>query len=149
MQKLSERYKTIMKNQKIIFSIGISLLFFLFSLIINYFAGSYATSKASNPVDDIILSNIKTIPVGGIITYGLILFWAFLAFLCLYEPKKIPFVLKSLALLIIVRSIFINMTHIGIFPTHAPFCTSTKPSLDRPPPHHTGLIRHFCEGAIL
>ena len=42
----------------------------------------------------------------------------YIAFLCLKEPRRMPFVIKVSAFFIIVRSIFISLTHLGPFPTH-------------------------------
>lgn len=119
MKKLVKNYKDYVSNKKLIVSSIISFAFLFASLIINFHAGTYATEKASSPVTDIILSNIPVINVVGIFTYGAFIFWIFIAILCLYSPKKIPFTLKSIALFIIIRAIFISLTHIGPFPTQA------------------------------
>ncbi len=94
-----------------------TLLFFL-SLVVNYAAGVYATARMSNSVNDIVLSNIRVFDVDGIFVYGVFLFILFVACLLIYEPKNIPFVVKSLALFILIRSFFIMMTHLGPYPTH-------------------------------
>jgi membrane-associated phospholipid phosphatase len=38
----------------------------------------------------------------------------------LYEPKRLPFTLKSIALFILVRSLFITLTHLGPYPDRIP-----------------------------
>ncbi len=78
----------------------------------------YATEKASNFVQDIILSNTPVFDVDIIFAYGPIFLWAIITALGLYEPKRIPFILKSIALFLVIRSIFITLTHIGPFPDH-------------------------------
>ena len=87
------------------------------SLFINFYAGTYATEKASNPVTDIILSNTRVYDLDGIFIYGPFVLWSFVAYLFLKDPNKIPFTLKSIALFVLVRSVFITLTHIGPFPT--------------------------------
>ena len=62
------------------------------------------------------MDNIPTSDVDEVFIYGPVVLWAFVAFLCLMEPKKIPFVIKSVALFILIRSVFITLTHIGPFP---------------------------------
>ncbi|MBU0612229.1 sphingomyelin synthase family protein [Patescibacteria group bacterium] len=119
MKKLVKNYKDYTSNKKLILSSIISFAFLFSSLVINFRAGIYATEKASSPVTDIILSNIPVFNVAGIFTYGALVFWIFIALLCLYSPKKIPFTLKSIALFIIIRAVFISLTHIGPFPTQA------------------------------
>lgn len=98
-----------------LFFSGVALL--LLSLIINYIAAIYATESASNSVTDIVLSNTKPRDVDGIFIYGPILMWTFVTFLCLKEPKRAPFILKSITVFVCIRSVFISLTHIGPFPT--------------------------------
>ena len=50
---------------------------------------------------------------------GILVFVAFVALLLIIEPKRIPFALKSIALWVVVRSIFISLTHIAPYPEHA------------------------------
>ena len=91
----------------------ISCILLGLSFVVNFYAGVYATLKASNPVTDIVLDNIRVYDVDTIFTYGPVFLWAFVAVLCLNQPKRIPFVLKSVALFIFTRSFFITLTHIG------------------------------------
>ncbi len=95
------------------------LFFLVMSLVINYGAGLYATNRASNFVEDIILSNIPVYNVDGLFIYGPFVFWLSVVYLCLLEPKRIPFILKSTALFIVTRSFFVILTHIGPFPLQA------------------------------
>lgn len=90
-----------------------AFIFLGFSFVANYYAGIYATIKASNPVTDLILDNIPLYDVDTIFIYGPLVLWAFVILLCLNKPKRIPFVLKSIALFVIIRSVFITLTHIG------------------------------------
>ncbi len=94
-----------------------SFVLFSVSLVINWYAGVYATAHASNSVTDIILSNTRTFDVDGLFIYGTIAFWTFMFFLCVRDPKIIPFTFAATALFVIVRSLFISLTHIGPFPT--------------------------------
>jgi membrane-associated phospholipid phosphatase len=91
----------------------LSSIFFGLSLVANYYAGIYATIKASNPVTDIILDNIRVYDVDTIFIYGPIALWIFVAILCFVKPKRIPFILKSIALFVFTRSVFISLTHIA------------------------------------
>lgn len=122
MRELSEKYK-IFKNQEFIISVGIGLLVFIGSFFVNYYAGMYATEHVSNSVTDIILNNIPVFDVGGIFIYGPLVLWVFVALVLLQEPKSLPFVLKSLTLFILIRSLFITLTHIGPFPDQMSFTT--------------------------
>ena len=96
------------------FFLSLALLFA--SLVINFIAGTYATEKISNPVTDIILSNTRVRDVDGIFVYGSIIILILIILVLLYNPKSIPFTVKSIALFVIIRSIFISLTHLGPFP---------------------------------
>lgn len=90
---------------------------FFFGIAATYLAIIYATEKASNSVTDIILSNIRVFDVDGIFIYGPVLFWIIIgAYIFFFEPKKIPFTIKSIAVFLLTRSIFLTLTHIGPFP---------------------------------
>jgi hypothetical protein len=95
-----------------------SWIFLVVSLVGNFYAAVYAAERASNPVTDIILNNIRVYDVDTIFIYGPILLFIFLGYLLLVEPQKLPFVLKSISLFVVIRSGFITLTHIGPFPTH-------------------------------
>lgn len=117
---IKERYKTSAADPDFRFSAPFSVVLLIGSLFINYYAGTYATEKASNPVTDIILSNIRAYDVGFLFVYGSVVLVVFIAALCLINPKRIPFTLHSLTLFIIIRSVFISLTHIGPFPSEIP-----------------------------
>jgi membrane-associated phospholipid phosphatase len=112
-----KQYFSNYKDKEFLLSFFTAILFFAVSLVINFYAGMYATKSASSPVTDIILSNIRVFDVGYIFTYGAMLFWVFAFLLGLYHPKKFPYALKTIALFTIIRAIFISLTHIGPFPT--------------------------------
>lgn len=94
-------------------SITWGVVLFLASLVINYFAGTYATEQAGSAVRDIILDHLPIVDVDGVFTYGIIVFFVFVGFLTIKRPKRAPFILKSLSLFIVIRSFFIILTHIG------------------------------------
>jgi hypothetical protein len=91
------------------------------ALVANHYAGIYVTEKASNPVTDIILDNTRVYDVDAIFVYGPVFMWLFIGLITLFRhPQRIPFIIKSAGLLYLVRSIFISLTHISIYPTHIP-----------------------------
>ncbi len=116
MRPTINKYKELFSNKTFLLTFFISLIFFIGSLFINFFAGTYAQESISNPVTDIILSNTRAYDLDGIFIYGSYLFWLFFIYLCLIKPQKMPYTLKTVALFIIIRSLFISMTHIGPFP---------------------------------
>ena len=117
MKNYVEQWKHYERDRHFIYSIFGGLFFLTISLIINYIAGTYATDSASLPVTDIILSNTSVHDVDGIFIYGSIVLLFAIFFVLLRHPKTIPFTLKSISLFVIIRSIFISLTHLGPFPT--------------------------------
>lgn len=91
--------------------LGISLL--LFSFIAANQAGIYASQVAGQQVDDLILHYLPMQNVTFIHVYAALFFWISFTAYIIFHPEKIPFVTKSAALFILVRSAFICLTHLG------------------------------------
>lgn len=89
------------------------------SLVINFYAGTYANTKVSNPVTDIVLDNIPVFDVDGIFVYGIFAVVAYIALVCFIYPRRMPFAIKTIALFVVTRAVFISLTHLAPFPTHA------------------------------
>ncbi len=118
MKLLFKKYQIHFADKKLVWSSVMALLFLCGSLVVNYYAGQYANQNATNFVGDVILSNIPVFDVHSIfIDLSFVLFVA-IVLVCLWEPKTMPFTVKSIALFILIRSVFINLTHIKEFPTH-------------------------------
>ncbi len=103
-------------DRSFVISCTISFVLLVVSLWISYYATQYANTRASNYVTDIILSNIRVFDVDYIFMYGPVVMWIFVGILSIHWPNKIPFILKSISLFIIIRSVFIILTHVGPFP---------------------------------
>lgn len=116
MKKIIRKYKIYKEEKQHLKSLIFSFGLLIFSLFANFYAGEYATKEASNYVNDIILSNIRAYNVDYIFIYGPMVLWGFVAWLLIKDPRKIPFVLKSIALFVLIRSVFVTLTHIGPFP---------------------------------
>lgn len=117
MTSLAEIYKRHFRHKGFLISVILSIALLAVSLVVNFYAGMFATEKASNSVTDIVLSNIPVFDVDGIFVYGPFVFWIFVAALCFKKLNRIPFILKSVALFVLIRSLFITLTHIGPFPS--------------------------------
>lgn len=113
------KYKLQLTDKDFLLSLFSAFLLLAASLIVNFYAGLYAAEKASNYVTDLILSNTRVFDVDGIFVYGFMSFLIFIVFLCAIEPRRMPFTIKSVALFVFIRSVFISLTHIGPFPTSA------------------------------
>ncbi len=125
MKSLKETYKLHFKHGYFVWSLVVSFALLVVSLFVSFYAGVYATRVASQPVTDIILSNIRVFDVDGIFIYGPWVLWIFVATIVITRPYRIPFIVKSIALFVLIRSVFITLTHIGPFP-NADIVTNTK-----------------------
>lgn len=93
-----------------------AVILFIVSIYVTHHASLYAENKASGPVDDIILSNTRVYDFEFLFVYFAIFLALFVVVLCLRFRKAAPFLIKSVSLFIIIRSIFVSLTHIGPFP---------------------------------
>ncbi|MFA6476634.1 MAG: phosphatase PAP2-related protein [Candidatus Paceibacterota bacterium] len=118
MDKIKANYKNL--DRVFVQSLFVAVILFAFSLALNYFASAYASSHAGPAVGDIILDNIPVFNLDEVFAYGPILFWLVIAFFAFREPKTIPFLVKSIALFVVVRSIFVTLTHLGVSPADLP-----------------------------
>lgn len=119
MRQLFEKHFSFWSQRSLRVSAVLSFLLLLLSLVINYLANLYTSLHASNYVSDLILDHLPVINVDFIFFEGFSLFLVFVAGLLIREPRKIPFVLKSIALFILIRSAFMILTHVAIPPNHS------------------------------
>ncbi len=116
--RIRKSYSAHFENRQFVVSFLVSFGILVVSLFVSSLASAYATSAASNPVTDIILSNTKVYDMDWAFIYGILVFWIIASLLLLNEPKRLPFALKAIAIFILIRSVFITLTHIAVFPTH-------------------------------
>jgi len=106
------------KDKRFVFSLLASLLLLAVAITVIMYAITYATESSSNYATDIILSNIRVFDVDGIFLYGPVFFWLVILGYAAWKPEKIPFTLDSIVVFLLVRAVFISLTHLGPFPTH-------------------------------
>lgn len=119
LKTLLARYKECFNSSSYTTTFASGVLLFFASTIAYFYSTIYATEKASNYVTDIILSNTRVFDVDMAFVYGPVVLWAFVLVLLLNDPKKIPFTLKAISLFVLIRSVFVSITHLGPFPTQA------------------------------
>lgn len=117
MSDWSEKSKSYIRQKWFLYSSATGVAFLFVSLVVNYFAAAYTTVRASNPVTDIVLSNIRVYDVDEVFIYGPLVLLLFVVFILIMQPRRIPFVLKAASLFIVIRAVFITLTHLGPFPT--------------------------------
>ena len=130
MKKIIASYKSCFSTRHFLISCAVAIFMLIAAIIISAYAVEYANLSASSPVTDIILSNIKAYDVDSIFVNGAILMVLFIIFVCLSEPKRIPFTVKTISIFIVIRSVFIICTHIGVFPTHITIDPSSQNLLE-------------------
>lgn len=117
MNALLARHKQYWIQRQYLSSSLVGVLLFLASLVANRYASLYATAQASNPVNDLLLDNIPVMNVEWIVNNAAAIFGICMLSLVLWQPRRIPFILKATALFIFIRSGFIIFTHLAPFPT--------------------------------
>lgn len=93
--------------------------FALCYLVIFPYSVGFANAHAGGSVPDLILSNIPVYNVVDFFVYGMFALITFIAALCIIDPKGAPFILNCLSIFVLIRSVFVSLTHLGPFPTHA------------------------------
>lgn len=116
LKKFLLNHEGVWKDKNFIISVVFAILLLLFSFVVNFFAGTYANSSQSNYVSDIFLDHLPVYNMNFIFFEGFMLFWILIILILAYRPKVIPFTLKSIALFILVRSLFITLTHLRDYP---------------------------------
>lgn len=113
-----QAYKTCFGDRKFLISFWGGLALLLISLVTQSYISDYVNNLPDTPVADLILSNIRAYDVGGIFVYGSVLLLFIGLFVGFRHPHRLPFAMKSIALFTLIRSCFVILTHISIFPSH-------------------------------
>lgn len=113
MEYLIKKHKAFWMEKHFILDILIGILFFAIGIFTTYYANYYTILRASNSVTDIILDNLPVVNVDFIYSTGAGIFVFIVIMIALYDPRRIAFMLKSSALFLVVRSLFMILTHIG------------------------------------
>lgn len=119
MRRVIHRHKNFWSQKSFCLSAAFSIFLLALSLFANYLANIYVALNASNNVSDLLLDNLPTLNVSLIFFEGFTLFLFFVILILIGEPKKMPFVVKSIALFILIRSVFIILTHTAMPPDHS------------------------------
>lgn len=108
-----KKHKNIWSNKAFLVSFIIGVLLLIISMFANYYANYYTSIHASNYVTDLFLDNLPVMDVHVIFSEGAVAFILALVAILLYEPKYLPFAVKSIAVFITIRSFFVILTHIA------------------------------------
>lgn len=114
MKSFLERHKILWLDKEFRYLVFSGVLFFIASLSFNYLALGYSIKVVGNSTTDILLDNLPVVNTDLIFSEGALFFVLFMFSLFVFSPKILPFTLKTIALFIFIRSIFVTMTHLGI-----------------------------------
>ena len=114
-----QSYKKFFTDKYFLFSFFGGAVLLAISLVAQFFVSGYVARSASVPVTDIILSNTRVYDVGGIFVWGAVALVIIGVYVCFKKINYAPFVMKSIALFTLIRSVFVSLTHISPFPTRA------------------------------
>jgi hypothetical protein len=94
----------------------VALIFLGLAIIFQSYATTYAAKAPSISVPDLILSHLPIVNMNSIVVEGAL--WAIFCsvLLILYKPHYIIFTLKTAAIFIATRAVFVSLTHVGIYP---------------------------------
>ncbi|NOJ40298.1 phosphatase PAP2-related protein [Bradyrhizobium australiense] len=136
-------YRTLLGNRAYLRSLSEGAFFLAASSIAIYAAVTYATVHASNYVTDFVLSRVGPFNVRFLFIYGTFTAFVITAGLLAWRPNRLPFALKTAALFLLVRSVFVALTHVAPSPIDpqqpAPFFNSIFYGSDLFFSGHTGL----------
>jgi len=135
-------YRNVFANHAYLRSLSQGAAFLAASLIAIVAAVSFATTNASNYVADLVLSNVGPYNMRFGFVYGTFAVFAITAALLAWRPNRLPFALKTIALFLVVRAVFVSLTHIApspIDPQTAPFFNAMFYGSDQFFSGHTGM----------
>ncbi len=112
-----QAYKYFFSNKSFLISFFGGFILLAVSLITQFLATGYVNSLPANPVEDLILSNIRVHDVEGIFVYGSVLLLFVGLAVGLRRPNYMPFAMKCVGAFTLIRSLFVSLTHISSFPT--------------------------------
>jgi hypothetical protein len=84
----------------------------------NIYAFDYYSRPTTNHVGDLVLDNIPAVDLNFLIIEAALVAIVLGIFFVLSKPRYVLFTLKAVSIFIIIRSFFISLTHVGIYPEH-------------------------------
>ena len=143
MENTIQLYGVLLGSRSYLRSLSEGAAFLAASTIAIFAAVSYATIHASNYVTDFVLSRIGPYNVRFLFVYGTFTAFVITAGLLTSRPNRLPFALKAMALFLLVRAVFVALTHVAPSPIDpqqpAPFFNSIFYGSDLFFSGHTGL----------
>ena len=128
MDDILQLYRTLFGNRAYVRSVCEGAVFLSASSIAIFAAVTYAMVHASNYVTDFVLSRVGPFNVRFLFVYGTFTAFVITGGLLASRPNRLPFALKAIALFLLVRAVFVALTHMAPSPIDpqkpAPFFNS-------------------------
>lgn len=118
MRALTTRYSILCQDKAYLLSLCLGFAVLALSFLLANQAGEYASQVAGPSVEDLILNHMAMRDVTLIHVYAALTFWFLFTIYILTKPGALPFITKTAAVFILVRSIFICLTHLGAPPNN-------------------------------
>src|SRR5258705_4766539 len=109
-------YRTLFGNRGYVRSLGEGLVSSVARAIAISAEVSYATVHASNYVTDMVLSRVELYTLRLLFVYGTFTALVITVGLLAWRPNRVPFALKAMALFLLVRAVFVALTHMAPSP---------------------------------
>jgi len=136
-------YRNLFVSRRYLRSLAQGAAFLAASLIAMMAAISFATNKSSNFVTDLVLSNFGPYNMRFAFVYGTFVVFAITAAVLAWRPNRLPFAFKAMALFLVVRAVFVSLTHTAPSPIDpqapAPFLNDLFYGDDQFFSGHTGM----------
>ena len=116
MENTIRLYRVLLGSRAYLRSLTEGAAFLAASTIAIFAAVSYATVHASNHVTDFVLSRVGPFNVRFLFVYGTFTAFVITAGLLASRPNRLPFALKAMALFLLVRAVFVALTHMAPSP---------------------------------
>lgn len=113
MEEFFNRQALFWKDKTVMYHLLLSVILFVISLFLNYYARTYVNKNTWDVASDLLLDNLPVLNVAFLFFQGAFIFVLILIGISLYYPKFIPFVLESTAVFFFTRSFFMIMTHLS------------------------------------
>lgn len=97
-------------------SLYVAFFILALSLVFQFYAGSYSNHVATRYIGDLLLDHLPILNLNFIIVEGALWVIFLSAVLILMKPRYIIFTLKAVAVFLALRSVFVAVTHLGIYP---------------------------------
>lgn len=113
-EKFVHQWKVLLKDKAYLWSLLAGVVVFVAAYIINDLVSIYKDSAEFSAVGDFILEKVPTYNLEFLFVFGLYFLVALIVIYTIFvRSDKLPFVMKTYGILIIVRACFILMTQVG------------------------------------